>query len=202
MRCAVIVGLLSFYLTIGTVAPAAAEAIIVNSGDFANTGSFPGTGRGQGFQALSDFKIDFLAIFGDLKFQLFTVIVYESPDGSTVAPGVTVANGYVGGIGNNWNAIAIDKKFYAGNFYIVNWRPADGNDQWVNSLDYYWDFALPVTVGPIKLVDGIEGFNAEHSANASHPSFMYGIKTQVPEPAMLILLGSAISITMMCRRLH
>jgi hypothetical protein len=163
--------------------------IEVNSGAFAFTGTstFEGGGRGQGILADSSFSVTSIGIYADLIDQAYDVTIYSSANGSDTTGILASASSVIGGTGTGWNDISINYSFSAGNYYIVNWRPSDlGNSDWVNSIDYYYDSALPVTVGPLTLVDGVEGTDAEHPDNLIHPNLRYDIS--VPEPASMLLL--------------
>jgi hypothetical protein len=169
-----------------------AEAITieVNSGSFWGTGlgGYEGGGRGQGFYADSDFSLTSIGIFGDLKSELFDIVIYSSTNGSDTGSILASTTAQSGGIGNAWNDIDISFTFNADNYYIVNWRPNDlGYSNWVKTIDYYSDSALPVTIGPLTLVEGLEGTNAENPENYIHPNLRYNVA--VPEPATMLLLG-------------
>jgi hypothetical protein len=160
----------------------------VNSGTFAWTGEggYEGGGRGQGFYANSDFSITSIGIYGDLNYELFDVVIYSSSNGSDTGSIQSSVTAFAGGIGEAWNDIDINFTFSADNYYIVNWRPNDqGYSDWVTSIDYYYDYALPVTIGPLTLVEGLEGTNAENPDNLIHPNLRYN----VPEPSTMLFLG-------------
>lgn len=168
----------------------------VNSGVFAWTGlgDYEGGGRGQGFLADSSFSVTSIGIYGDLKDRLFDVVIYASTTGSDTTGILTSVTQSAGGIGNDWNDIAINYTFQAGNYYVVNWRPSDPSyyHNWVYTIDYYHDYALPVTVGPLTLLDGVEGTDAENSQiNVLHPNMRYDV-APILEPATVLLLGSGL----------
>jgi hypothetical protein len=174
------------------LSPMAANAdnIVVNSGVFWGTTGGVGGGRAQGIRADSTFSISSLGIFGNLDERSFDVLIYASTTGSDVGSVLASSTATVGGTGNGWNDININYTFGAGLYYIVNWRPTiDAFSEWAITLDYYNDSGLPTTVGPMTLVDGLEGYNAESSGNFLHPNFRYNIVTSVPEPGTLALLG-------------
>lgn len=169
-----------------------ATLIQVNSGSFAGSGNLggPGTGRAQGFQALQTFSITSVGIEADLVSESYDVVIYSSTTGSDVGAVLASSTATVGGNGFVFHDLAINFSFTNGNFYIVNWRPTDGSFQ-VNNDDiaYYSDSALPQTVGPFGLVDGLEGFNPS-AGNSLHPNLRYDVAVAaVAEPASLALLA-------------
>ena len=174
-----------------------AEFIEVNSGQFSftGTGGFEGGGRGHGFRADADFIIDSVGIFADLVPKSFEVVIYSSLNGSDTTGLLARSSAFAGGTGTGWHDIDINFSFNANEFYIVNWRPSDlGEDNWLNSIDYYSDSSLPQTIGPLTLIDGIEGTNAETPENLVHPTLRYNV---VPEPAtigMWVLVMSALGL--------
>jgi hypothetical protein len=164
-----------------------AAPLVVDSGSFFGTIGGEGGGRAQGIRADQTFSISSLGIFGDLSNESFDVLIYASTTGSDVGATLASTSAVVGGTGNGFNDIAINFTFNAGNFYIVNWRPSDLQiNDWANTLDLYRDSALPKTVGPLTLVQGLEGANAQFANNTLDPQFRYGV---VPEPTTLALLG-------------
>jgi hypothetical protein len=64
--------------------------------------------------------------------------------------------------------------FTAGNFYVVNWRPTNtGSWATVPGLYYQNDAGLPYAVGPVNIVEGFEGRNAESPGNILHPRLRF-----------------------------
>ncbi len=146
--------------------------------DFAtpnHAGQLPGgvgTGRAIGFQADSTFDISSVGILGPLLNRPFDVVIYDSPDGHSAGSVLSITTATVGDEGFVWYDIAVSFTFTAGNFYVVNWRPTDGQDAWADEttgLDYFEDFGLPATIGPITILEGIEGFDATNIDNSLHP---------------------------------
>ncbi len=133
----------------------------------------PGGGRAVGFHADADFSINSLGISGDITYENYDVIIYDSPDGYTVGTQLYGVTALSGGTGYGWNDIYFPGTFHfmAGNYYVINWRPTDqGYNDW-GSLDYYHDDDLPFTIGQATLTEGFEGYNAEDAANFLHPYF-------------------------------
>lgn len=178
-------------LTAFAAAPQALAAdFVVNSGVFFATTGGPGSGRAQGIEVLNSFSLTALGVAADLPLDTYEVVIYASSDG--VSPGATLAtfSATLAGSGFDATQIATPFNFVAGNFYIVNYRPADTVFEAATTFDYWDDFGLPVTVGPIRLVEGIEGFTATNSGNFLHPNFRYRTgEIVVPAPAAFALFG-------------
>ena len=156
-KCIFLLSIVFLFLSLSS---AQAIPIEVNSGTFAWTGEsgFEGGGRGQGFLADSDFIVTSIGIFGDLQPELYDVAIYSSTNGSDTTGILSIATSTAGGVGNSWNDIDISFTFNAGNYYVVNWRPNDlEENDWINTIDYYYDYSLPVSIGPLTLVEGLEG---------------------------------------------
>jgi hypothetical protein len=118
-----------------------------------------------------------------LTYESFDVVIYDSPNGHTAGSVLYSTSDTTGGSGYGWNDMAVNFTFTAGDYYVVNWRPTDGgSSDWVVSpgLDYYHDDGLPYTVGPITIVEGFEGFNAEDPTNFLHPHLRFCVGT-VPQ---------------------
>lgn len=127
-----------------------------------------GSGRAIGFQADSDLTINSVGIMGDLVEKSHEIVIYDSPDGHSAGSILYTTSHTIGGTGYGWNDIPVSFTFTAGNFYVVNWRPTDGGN-WANQLEYYHDDGLPFTVGPLTLLEGIEGYDAQNTGNYVHP---------------------------------
>ncbi|MBZ5609844.1 MAG: PEP-CTERM sorting domain-containing protein [Acidobacteriia bacterium] len=193
-------------LFLGGILQANASTIDLNSGSvFETVAGGEGTGRGIGFFADSTFSIDFAAIQADLISQSFDVVIYSSTDGHEAGAVLTSASAVLGGTGFGFNAIPINFTFNAGSFYVLNWRPTSGggNDTWVGpgGSIYYNDSALPVTVGPVTLIDGTAGFNADDFSNVVHPNLQVDLVSgTVPEPSTFGLMLGGIALIALCRR--
>ena len=176
------------------VSDAKAAIVVLNSGSFGGTYNYgEGGGRGIGVHADSSFSIDTLGIFGDLTPRSYTVEVYSSVDGSSTSGLLASASATVGGTGNGWNDISISFPFSAGNYYVLHWRPTVSDyGNWVNTLDYYNDIALPVTVGPVTLINGEEGFTPSLDfSNTLHPNLRINTVSgpPIPEPSTVAVWG-------------
>lgn len=197
----VVAGLLILF----TAAPALPTPIDLISGvGGAVVALGPGTGRGIGFRADSSFTISSLAIEASLASQPFQAVVWSSTDGNQANSILTSATATVGGA-FGYHSIPISYSFAGGNYYALQWRPLASNSGWVTSpgLQYYSDSGLPVTVGPVTLINGFEGWSATHFANSVHPSLRIEVgSAAVPEPATagLVLFGLAAGIAILRRR--
>ena len=191
---------------IATSSLADAAIIEVNSGNAYTGGGGPGTGRAQGFQALSDFSISSVGIEANLVSQSFDVVIFASTTGSNIGAQLASASATLGGSGFGWYDMSINYAFAASNFYVVDWRPSSSNSSWVNAsgggpgnpgIQYYEDSSLPVTVGPIRLVEGFEGWTPS-PGNSLHPSLRYDANTvpvsAVPLPAALPFFLSSLAV--------
>ncbi len=183
---------LLFAIIFLAMAPLSANATIIDAHGPVFYGVFGGvgTGRAQGFVADSDFSVSGIGIYGDLIAQSFDIVVYSSVDGLSAGAVLATASDTVGGTGMGWNDIALDFDFIMGNFYVVNWRPTVSNASW-GIIEYYRDNVLPHTVGPLTLLEGFEGYNAQNADNFLHPRLRYITATSVPQPEIfgLFLFG-------------
>lgn len=168
-----------------TASAAQATFIDVHSTSFCCNAGGEGTGRAQGIHADSTFSISSVGIYASLSTtKSFDVVIYSSTTGFDVGLQLASASAVVGGTANGFKDINIAYTFVAGSYYVVNWRPTDAGDIWAITVEYWDDSALPTTVGPLTLVDGLAGYNP--SINFLHPRFRYDV---VPEPASGALLG-------------
>ncbi len=135
-------------------------------------GGGEGGGRAIGFQADEDFDLNALSIKGDLLNMSFDVVIYDSPDGHSAGSVLATFSGTAGGTGDGWNTVPVSFQFTAGNYYVVNWRPSTPGS-WANTLDYYNDDGLPFAVGPVTILEGYSGFDAETPSNFLHPNFAF-----------------------------
>ncbi len=183
---------LLFTVLLLTMAPLSANATFIDAHSPVHFGTFSsaGPGRAQGIVADSDFSVSGIGIYGDLVSQSFDIVVYSSTDGHSAGAILATASDIVGGTGMGWNDIALDFDFIMGNFYVVNWRPTVPNANW-GIIEYYRDNILPHTVGPLTLLEGFEGYNAQNADNFLHPRLRYITAVSVPQPEIfgLFLLG-------------
>jgi hypothetical protein len=181
------------------VGSANAALVEFNSGDFYGTsaGGGVGTGRGISFQADTTFTIDSIGIFTDLNSGSYDAVIFSSTDGHQANSVLGTSTELLSGVGNDWNDISIDYTFNANDYYVILWRPTDGNGTWTNSIDYYYDSGLPATAGPATLIDGVEGYDADSFINTLHPNMRVNI---IPIPAAVWLFGSGLGVLGWMRR--
>ena len=172
-----------------------AALVELNSGALGGTADGEGDGRGIGFQALSDFSITSLGIFGDLIENEFDVQVYASTTGSDAGDLLASESAIRGGNGNGWYDIDIDFSFVQDEFYVLYWRPSeDTGVNWAHTLDYYRDDVLPVSIeGLAMLINGVDGYNPDNFINFFHPNLRINVEpSAIPIPAAVWLFGSAL----------
>lgn len=66
--------------------------------------------------------------------------------------------------------------FIEGECYVVNWRPTTAApNNWTEDPGLYFqnDSGLPFSVGPVTIVEGFEGYNAENPGNFLHPRLRF-----------------------------
>ena len=180
----VTIGLMGVFVGTTNAAP-----LIVNSGDFNGTfTSGEGGGRAQAIRADTSFSVSSIGIFGGLISQSFDLRIHASTTGADVGSLLANSSAVVGGDGIKFHDINIDFTFSTGDIFIVQWRPTS-NGAWATSMDYYFDRSLPITLGPLTLLRGLEGFNLEHPNNTLHPNFRYDIVSAIPEPTTALILA-------------
>src|SRR3954452_24257326 len=140
-----------------TVEPADAAIQILHGPTFFGSLDGEGNGRGMGIRADTAFSIDSLGIFGDIDLLSYTAEIYRSTDGHDAGLLLASATTSLGGTGSGWNDMPINFSFSAGQFYVLHWRPTGTTSSWATTLVYYYDLALPATIGPVTLIDGEEG---------------------------------------------
>ena len=161
--------------------PCAGTRYELATASYVGQGTAPGSGRAIGFQADTDFTITSVGISAALLYESYDVVIYDSPDGHSAGGVLYATSGMTGGGGYGWHDIAATFSFNAGQYYVMNWRPTDGgHSDWVEApgMDYYYDSGLPYTTGPITIVEGFEGFDAENVANAFHPFMRFCVEVQ------------------------
>lgn len=144
------------------------------------------TGRGISFRADQDFEISRVEIYGDIDNGSYDAVIFSSTDGHQSNSILKSSTSVVGGNGEVWNGIDLNYNFTAGTYYVILWRPSDGEGGWDTSgrgIPYFADCmnsacyneyndgipGLPFTVGPVTLIDGVEGFNGTNFYNVFHP---------------------------------
>ena len=128
-----------------------------------------GYGRGIVIYANEDFVINSFGIFGQLYSEEFLVSIYNCPNGNVVGDLLFSHSDLSGGLGLAWNDISFDQNFTfnQGEYYFLNWQPVDNgwsNWSYDHGLDYYEDFNLPISFGPLTLIDGTS-LNTSGSVN-------------------------------------
>lgn len=170
---------------------AAADVVEVFSDEldiFVVPGSLPGRdeggGLGQAFRAEQDFVVQSIGIQGDIVEQFYDVLIYSGEfirDGSTnvIEPVSLLASASAvrGGAGAAPHNIPISAFFFAGEHYVVLWRPSDlGVNDWATSIQLWWNPGNSgelETVGPFALCCGRKGTEAELAF--WHASFLYDV---------------------------
>jgi len=157
-------------------------------------GGGPGTGRAVGLEAVSNFNISSIGIYGSLVSQSFDVQIYSSTNGNQANSLLASSTATVGGTGVGWHDIGINFSFNVGDFYVLNWQPTTSNSSW-GTPQYYHDSDLPITLaGLVTLINGVEGFNAASFGNFLHPSLRIntGGTGEVPIPAAVFMFAPAL----------
>lgn len=174
---------------------ASAATVTLHSNNFYASLGGVGNGRGIGLHADSTFTMTSLGIFGDLINQSFDAQVYSSSNGHDIGGLLASSSAVVGGSGSQYYDIALDFTFNAGDFYTILWRPTATSSSWANSIDYYNDSGLPLTIDAFTLLDGTEGYTGVNFSNFLHPNLRLNAVdggNQVPEPASVALLAVAL----------
>jgi hypothetical protein len=168
----------------------------LNSGAFYGFYGGIGSGRGIGLRADTGFSIVSLGIEGNFAPQSFDAVIWSSVTGHEAGSILASATAVVGGGGAMFYEIPLSFTFSPGAYYVLHWRPTGGTFGGNDQVAYYYDYALPVSVGPVTLIDGTEGYTAESFHNSLHPNLR--IRTsdeggEIPEPsaAGLVALGGA-----------
>lgn len=177
-------------------------SVELHSNDFyGNTGGV-GSGRGIGLHADSSFSMTSLGLFGSLNTQSFDAQVYSSTDGHDIGSLLASSSAVIGGSANQYNDITLSFNFLAGNFYTLLFRPTEFSSSWANTIDYFNDSGLPLTIGAFTLIDGTEGFLGENFSNFLHPNLRLNASAEsnVPEPGALGLLALGLIAMRAARR--
>jgi hypothetical protein len=186
----------TFATTVVSAAPT-----VLHSGDFYGYLAGVGSGRGVGFHADSSFSITSLGIYGDLISQSFDAVVFASTNGQDAGALLASSSAVVGGAGAQYYDINLNYSFNAGSYYTLLFRPTDGNGGWANAINYWNDSGLPTTIGPLTLIDGVEGYNAGDFSNFLHPDLRINADvTPVPEPETYAMMLAGLGLLGLAQR--
>jgi hypothetical protein len=173
-------------------APAAADILNLDPGLAERPGSGGSTGRSIYLTANETFTIRGVGLRGDILADSYDVVIYQG-QGAAQAPGpaLRMATADTGGLGDAFNDIDIGFTFLAGEDYIVNFRPSDGNGIWAVGFPHYRWGDTPgddVDLGLVTIRDGRAGFDADNWVNTVAPVMRLDT---APAPGTLAVLALA-----------
>ena len=156
----------------------------LESPSFIGTYSGGGAGNGRGLHILAneDFTIASLGIHANLNDEDFLARIYSSSSSSEISDLLYSIQGNPGVSGTmGWNDLNFVEyfSFEAGNYYYLEWSPADGQSDWCSQIDYYSDGGLPYDVGPLTMLDGVSGQYPDTFGNSYHPFLRLGLELPV-----------------------
>ena len=157
----------------------------LESPSFIGTYSGGGAGNGRGLHILAneDFTIASLGIHANLNDEDFLARIYSSSSSSEISDLLYSIQGNPGVSGTmGWNDLNFVEyfSFEAGNYYYLEWSPADGGEgDWCSQIDYYNDGGLPYDVGPLTMLDGVSGQYPDTFGNSYHPFLRLGLELPV-----------------------
>jgi len=192
MKHILLAAVLSMIVVTAHAVPIEINAVSVDGG---TVGGVPGPIRGIGLLADQSFTISSVGLFSDIGSTSYDVSIYSSTDGNQTTGVLASATATVGGSGLQWYDIPINFAFNAGNYYAIAWATTSGAVIQGGTGAYFhygYDSNLPLTTGPVTLINGFadpntgSGFN-----NLLHPQLR--VDASLPEPATLFLVATGLA---------
>jgi hypothetical protein len=164
-------------------------------------GDSPGITRGITFRVDTSFGISSVGLYSDIGSTSYDVTIYSSTDGNQLGGALASTTATVGGTGLRWYDIPISFSFGASSYYAIEWSTTSGSVIPGGTGAYFHygsDLNLPLTTGPVTLIDGFGG-NSQNFGNTFHPRLRVDTDA-VPEPTTLLLLGGGLLALAATRR--